>query len=219
MNINRLVIIVWKTFCSCHWRCCGGATVRHSTRHVHRVPNAQEGRGFLRPGRAQTQLAQFSPVQQEQSRVLRLKDLASQYYHLILLFLLPINQPLYPPPNLLRVKSAYLYSALLPSKTKSLLFSPDPLLPSLLFRFRIPIVVGEKQQLAKPHIHTCTHTHTHPPMYTHTDRYTHTEEINNNKSMERGRKEWNASQRQRASFIFLFNKQKTNKIKQVRKKQ
>ena len=185
--------------------------MRHSPRHVHRVPNAQEGRRLLRPRRAQAQFTQFAPVQQKQSRVLRLKDLASQYYHLILLFLLPINQPLYPPPNLLRVKSAYLYSALLPSKTKSLLFSPDPLLPSLLFRFRIPIVVGEKQQLAKPHIHTCTHTHTHTPMYTHTQTDIHTQKklIITNQWSEEERNETHPSARGPVLSFYLTNKKQT----------
>jgi len=79
------------------------------------------------------------------------------------------------------VKSAYLYSALLPSETKSLLSFPDPLLPSLLFRFRIPIVVGLKEKKIRN-----KNKETAASRTTHT--HTHTEEINN-KSMERGRME------------------------------
>ena len=47
-------------------------TLRHSARHVHRLPHAQEGRRVLRSRRAKTQFAQFAPVQQKQSRILRL---------------------------------------------------------------------------------------------------------------------------------------------------
>jgi len=54
-------------------RSCGRSAVCHLIGHVHRVPHAQEGRRILRSGRTQTEFAQLTSIQQEQSWILRLK--------------------------------------------------------------------------------------------------------------------------------------------------
>ena len=60
-------------FFSRYRRSCGRSAVCHLIGHVHRVPHAQEGRRILRPGRTQTEFAQLTPIQQEQSWILRLE--------------------------------------------------------------------------------------------------------------------------------------------------
>ena len=60
-------------FFSRYRRSCGRSAVCHLIGHVHRVPHAQEGRRILRPGRTQTEFAQLTPLQQEQSWILRLE--------------------------------------------------------------------------------------------------------------------------------------------------
>ena len=60
-------------FFSRYRRSCGRSAVCHLIGHVHRVPHAQEGRRILRPGRTQTEFAQLTSIQQEQSWILRLE--------------------------------------------------------------------------------------------------------------------------------------------------
>lgn len=77
----------WSPFCICiylyislsswrsgYWRRCRWTAVRHSRRHVHRVPHAEKGRGLVRSGRTETLAGrQFVREKSQQSRVLRLR--------------------------------------------------------------------------------------------------------------------------------------------------
>ena len=53
-------------------RRCGRPPVRHTLRHVRRLPDAEEGRGLLRPRRAQALARRQLILKGAEQRVLRL---------------------------------------------------------------------------------------------------------------------------------------------------
>ena len=63
-----------SVLCSRGRRRRGGAAVRHPLRHVRRLPHAQEGRGILRPRRAQAISRRQLILKGTQQRVLRLEE-------------------------------------------------------------------------------------------------------------------------------------------------